>query len=255
MKRKIGLILSIRNKSKRFPGKVLKKIFGKSTTEHLIQRLKMTSNFHKIIIGTSDDPRDKLFEEISVNNNIDCFFGDKEDKLLRYKQICDKFGLYGVVIVDGDDILCFPEIMDETAKILNNSDSDVVFWKNLPLGAASSGLTAKALSKVLEIKLENDTEVWGGYFTKSNLFKIYYGTSQIQIYNHPKIRMTMDYEEDFYFLCEIFKRIYNEKNNFSSIDLMKLLVEKEPELNDLTKKAQIKYEQNIAQAATVKFKN
>ena len=74
MKRKIGLILSIRNKSKRFPGKVLKKIFGKSTTEHLIQRLKMTSNFHKIIIGTSDDPRDKLFEEISVNNNIDCFF-------------------------------------------------------------------------------------------------------------------------------------------------------------------------------------
>ena len=70
-----------------------------------------------------------------MNNNIDCF-GDKEDKLLRYKQICDKYGLYGVVIVDGDDGTCFSEIMDETAKILNNSDSDVVSGKTSS-GAAS----------------------------------------------------------------------------------------------------------------------
>ena len=41
-------------------------------------------------------------------------------------------------------------------------------------------------------------------------FQIYYGTSQIQIYNHPKIRMTMDYE-DFYFYVRFLKEFIMKK--------------------------------------------
>lgn len=255
MKRKIGLVLSIREKSSRFPGKVLKEIKNKTTTEHLLLRMKETNNFDHIIIGTSDDPRDKVFKEIAKKCDVDFFFGDQDDKLLRYKQICDEFNLYGVVIVDGDDILCFPEVMDDNATLLKNNNYDVIFWKNLPLGASSSALTNNALSKVLEIKSESDTEVWGGYFTKSNMFDVHYASSKNDLYNHPEIRMTMDYQEDYDFLCEVFDRIYVKNIPFSSQDLMDLLVNKEPSLNDITILAQKKYEDNIAKATSVKFKN
>lgn len=255
MDRRIGLVLSIREKASRLPGKVLKTIYGKTTTEHLLDRMKLTKWFDQIIIGTSDDPRDLVFDDIAKRCEVDVYFGDKDDKLKRYKQICDAFNLYGVVIVDGDDILCFPEIMDENAKLLKNNDYDVVFWKNLPLGAASSALTAQALNKVMEIKLENDTEVWGGYFTKSDIFNVHFASTIIEVLSHPDIRMTMDYEEDYFFLCSVFDKLYSNNKRFSSVELMQLLVNDEPLLNEITKEAQIKYEEHIAKAKPVRFKN
>ncbi|MBN2638864.1 MAG: hypothetical protein JXR65_07240 [Bacteroidales bacterium] len=255
MQKKIGLILSIREKASRLPGKVLKQIHGKTTTEILIDRMKSTKNFDKIIIGTSIDPRDKVFKDIANSLNVECFFGDPEDKLNRYHQICNAYDLYGVVIVDGDDILCFPDIMDQNAELLRTTDVDVVFWKNLPLGAASSALTRKALDKVMEIKSENDTEVWGGYFTQSKSFNIRYEKSDIDLYNHPEIRMTLDYEEDYYFLCQVFDKLEAIDNMFSSLELMELLINTDPLLNGITAAAQLKYEEHIAKAAPVKFKN
>ena len=38
------------------------------------------------------------------------------------------------------------------------------------LGAASTGLTTEALKRVIELKNEDDTEVWGGYFLDSPFF-------------------------------------------------------------------------------------
>ena len=162
---KIGLLVSIREKSKRFPGKVLKEINGQTVTEHLIDRLTISKGYDELIIATSDDPRDKVFAEFAKKKNIEIYFGDQEDKLLRYLQICEHYELDAVIIVDGDDILCFPEIVTETIYELRKRENDVVFWKELPLGAASSGLTKHALEKVMKIKAESDTEVWGGYFT------------------------------------------------------------------------------------------
>ena len=47
---KIGILLSVREKSSRLPGKVLKKIIDKNVTEHLISRLKMADYVDNIWI-------------------------------------------------------------------------------------------------------------------------------------------------------------------------------------------------------------
>lgn len=250
---KVGILLSVREKASRFPEKVIKPIFDKNVTEHLVSRLKMSKLADEIIISTSIDKRDDVFEKIAANLNIKIFRGSENDKLQRYYDTAKAFKLGAVVIVDGDDLLCFPEFIDITIKELKKETLvDVIFTKNLPLGAASSGLKTKALEKVLELKNEEDTEVWGGYFTSTNHFNVKYLEAE-NIFNKPNIRMTLDYEEDFEFFKIIFEKLYTQNKNFSSLDVMKLL-EEEPSICEINKQAQIKYENHISGAAKVKFK-
>lgn len=249
---KIGLLISIREKSKRLPGKVLKKIINQNVTEHLIDRLKLASGYDQLIIATSDDQRDKVFEGIALSKGIEIFYGSQDDKLLRYLQICEHFDLDAVIIVDGDDILCFPEIIAETTNILRDKNNEVVFWKDLPLGAACSGLTRSSLEKVMQIKSENDTEVWGGYFTRGD-FKVCYAKSNNVQFNYPEIRLTLDYQEDLDFFETVFKELYPHNPKFSSEDLMSLLINKK-ELLKINESAASKYEEHLKKAASVKFK-
>lgn len=251
---RVGILLSVREKASRLPGKVIKKIYDKNVTEHLIYRLKMSKLAHKVIISTSIDSRDDVFETIAKEMDVDIFRGSEDDKLLRYYDTAKKFGLDAVIIVDGDDLLCFPEYIDLTIeKLKSDPNIDVVFTKNLPLGAAASGLSLKALEKVIDIKDENDTEVWGGYFTSTNHFNVVYLEAE-GIFNNPDIRMTLDYHEDFEFFKTIFETLYLKDKNFSSLNVMELLTQIDNSICDINKEAQIKYENHISGAANVKFK-
>jgi len=251
---KTAILLSIREKSTRLPGKVLKKIKGKTVTELLIERIKSVGEADYTIIATSDDPRDKVFDEIAKKCGIECFYGDQEDKLKRYYQICQYYDLSGVVIVDGDDILCFPEIMAANIRLLKEISADAIFWKNLPLGAASSVLTADALKRVLELKAENDTEVWGGYFINNNNFNVVFKETNDILLEHPEVRMTLDYSEDFDFLEKVFNRLYTNDRIFTSYELMNYIINENPEIMEITKNAQVKYEEHIKKSKPVKFK-
>ncbi len=251
---KTAILLSIREKSTRLPGKVLKELKGKTVTEHLINRIKSVSEADYIIIATSDDPRDKVFEDIARKSGIECFFGDQDDKLKRYYQICKHYNLSGVVIVDGDDILCFPEVMASNINLLKELTVDAIFWKNLPLGAASSALTADALKRVLELKDENDTEVWGGYFINNKNFNVIFKETNDKLFEHPEVRMTLDYSEDFDFLEDVFNRLFTNERVFTSHELMNYIINENPKIIEITKNAQEKYEKHIKKSKPVKFK-
>jgi len=250
---KIGALISVRNKSERFPGKILKPLAGQTVFEHLVDRVKMAGAVDRVIIATSDDPRDEVFSDIAARKHVDVFRGSRADKLKRYLDALDHFGLDAAIVIDGDDILCFPEIIDETARVLREQRPDAVLWRGLPLGAASSGLTKAALARIMDLKNEEDTEVWGGYFTRGD-FDTRFVESDEPLFGHPEVRMTLDYEEDLAFLEKVFGALHPTNPRFTSRDLMHLLINVHPEFNDITRPAQERYETNIAKAAPVRFK-
>jgi spore coat polysaccharide biosynthesis protein SpsF len=251
---KIGVLLSVREKATRLPGKVLKNIYDKNVTEHIIDRLKIVKNIDKIIISTSTNKRDDIFESIASSMNVEIYRGSENDKLVRYQKTASCFGLDAVIIVDGDDLLCFPEFVTLTAEALRGDKSlDVVFTKDLPLGAAASGIRKKALDKVVDLKDESDTEVWGEYFTLGENFKVEY-IQATGIFNHPNIRMTLDYSEDLLFFEEIFNELYKNDRLFTSYDVMNLLINKRPDICNINAGAQKKYEKHILKTASIKFK-
>ena len=69
MKNNIGIIVQARTGSKRFPGKVLKKLTNRyNILEFLIKRLKLCKNIKKIIIATTDLKRDNRILKIKSSN-------------------------------------------------------------------------------------------------------------------------------------------------------------------------------------------
>jgi spore coat polysaccharide biosynthesis protein SpsF len=249
-----GVLLSVREKSTRLPGKVMAPIFGKSVTEHLVERLKLARLADKVVIATSDDPRDCAFDSIGAKCGVDVFHGSQDDKLLRYRDAAHRYGFDHVLVVDGDDLLCFPEYIDELIKKSRAEPGwDALFIKGLPLGAAASLLSRRALDRVIEMKDESDTEVWGGYFIGSGHFDV--GSIEAQgLFNHPEIRMTLDYQEDMDFFVRVFEELYPADACFTSQAVMDLLVNRKPEIAKINEAAQSKYERHITSAAAVKFK-
>lgn len=248
----IACILSVRNKAKRYPGKVLADIAGQPLTNRLLQRLKLAKKPSEIILSTSTNPNDDSLIDIAKAENVGYFQGSEDDKLDRYYHTALKYKLDAMIIVDGDDLLTFAEYIDEIHDALSSGQYDCVQIEGLPLGAYSIGVTTAALQKILKIKDSENTEVWGGYFRTP-----YFNTKIIEVtdplYHHPEIRFTIDYEEDYQLLQAIYAHFGN-RNDFTSQELMELLVHEKPELTSINKGAQQKYENHLESSTHVKFK-
>jgi spore coat polysaccharide biosynthesis protein SpsF len=250
---KTAIFLSIRDKATRLPKKVLLKIKGKTVTEHLIDRLKQAKRPDMIVLCTSIHPDDIVLVDIAKRNNIQYFQGSEEDKLDRYYNAALKFGINFMVIVDGDDLFCDPERIDDIIKTFQETNADYITYKDLPVGVTGHGVKFEALKKVIEMKDESDTEVWGGYFTGTDLFKVIYLEPQKEL-RHPELRMTLDYIEDFRFFEEIFKRLYKPGQVFSLQQIIKI-IEENPQLIEINKGVHKKYLEKIEEAQKkVKFK-
>lgn len=251
---KTAIFLSVREKATRLPKKVLLEIKAKTVTEHLIDRLKQTKLPDLIVLCTSTHPNDTILVEIAKKNGIEYFRGSEDDKLNRYLNAALKFGIDFMVIVDGDDIFCDPVFIDKTIERFIQTNADFITCKDLPLGVASSGITLEALEKVCEIKDETDTEVWGGYFTETDLFTVEYLKVEDEELRHPEIRMTLDYPEDFEFFKAVFDRLYMPGKVFTLKEIMRLL-KGNPQIIDINKDMQKAYIENLRKHTKIKLKN
>lgn len=251
---KIGCLVSVREKATRLPKKVLLDIAGAPVTQRLLGRMRLAREVDMVILCTSTHPDDEVLVQLAHTSGFPAFRGSEDDKLDRYAMACDNFGLDAAIVVDGDDLLCFPELVDAVATKLRTGLHDCVYVTGAPLGAIGTGLTAEALRKVNTIKDACDTEVWGGYFIGSGRFKCKEIRVTDPLFQHPEIRLTLDYEEDYILLVEIFSAFAN-RVDFTSKELMRLLVERRPDLVAINAAAQAKYEQHLQKAAPVKFKD
>src|SRR5690606_32207910 len=158
----IACVLSVRNKAKRYPGKVLSDIAGEPLTKRLLQRLKMAKKPSQIILSTSTNPDDESLVAIANEMGIPAFQGSEDDKLDRYYHTAVQYNLDAMVSVDGDDLLSLAECIEQIVDEVSTGQYDCVQLEGLPLGAYSIGVSTAGLAKVLEIKDSTNTEVWGG---------------------------------------------------------------------------------------------
>jgi spore coat polysaccharide biosynthesis protein SpsF (cytidylyltransferase family) len=243
---KTAIFLSIRDKATRLPKKVLLPIKEKTVTEHLIDRLKVAKLPDMIVLCTSIHPDDMVLVEIAKKNKISYFRGSEDDKLDRYYHAAIKYGIDFMVIVDGDDLFCDPLFIDDIIRTFQKTQADYIVYNNLPVGITGFGVKRDALKKVLDMKDEVDTEVWGGYFTNTGLFKVIKLEPKAE-YRHPEIRMTLDYIEDFRFFEEIFDRLYKPGKVFSFQEIMTLLKDN-PQILRINGGVQQKYLEKIKEA-------
>lgn len=193
-----AIFITVRTGSTRLPQKAIRKIGDKCTIEYVIERAKMSKESDLVVLCTTQLPEDDILCEIADRNGIHYFRGSTEDKLMRWKDATDEFGVNFFVTADGDDLLCDPELIDAAFVQYEATGVDFIEGKNIPCGAFSYGIKTSALNKVCDMKDTTDTEMMWSYFTKTGLFDVA-SLSVPEVFHRPEIRMTLDYRDDLKF--------------------------------------------------------
>ena len=112
-------------------------------------------------------------------------------------------------------------------------------------GFVPAGFKKSALEKICNLKLSTNTETgYREFFLNSKIFKFEF---LILNENYPKnLRLTLDYEEDLQFAKAIFSKL---ETFFSKDDVLNLL-NKQPDLIDLTKNIHDSWNENYEKNKT-----
>ena len=236
---KVVCIVQARVGSTRLPGKVLKKICGKTVLEHDIDRLKRIKNINEIVIATTILEHDNAIVDECERLGVKYFRGSEEDVLSRYYYSAKKYEADIVVRVTSDCPLIDPEVSEKIIEYyLNNKDKyDYVsntIERTYPRGLDTEVFSFSALEKAFnEVVSNRDREHVTPYiWDNPEIFTIaQYKNSK----DYSDLRWTLDTKEDFKLITDIYDFLYeDEKSIFYMKDILELYV-KNPHMREINK--------------------
>ena len=213
---KIPAFITVRTASSRLPQKCLLPFGDYNVIEHIIHRAK----YYQLepIICTSTESSDDILEKIAQNEGVKVFRGSMVNKLKRWYDCCNHFGIGSFHTVDADDPFFDGNLMKESMNLLEEGYDVVCPTESSSAGDASVGysLTKNIIKKSLSlIEDEDDTEMMWYYLDKvTNLKKVDLPNPN----NNPvKVRLTLDYDEDYWMLQTV-RRIVGNLADRKTID-------------------------------------
>ena len=225
------IFLSVRTGSSRLPKKALCEIKGKTTIEYLIDRLKKSKYAEKVILCTTKLKDDDVLCDMAQRNNIDYFRGSSPDKLMRWLGATEKYGVNFFVNVDGDDIFFDAGLADVCFKQRLNNDVDFIDGQGQYNDVY--GVSSHALNVACESKQSDETE-----FIKPFFYEIEEYINIQKIVNVPdkykkrKMRLTLDYEEDFEFFKNVIEHFLDNSKEMEFENIVKY-IEENPEVSNI----------------------
>jgi len=211
------IFITARLKSQRLKKKIILPIGKLNLISLLILNLKKEFKSKNIVLITSNNFKDKPLIKIAKKNKINFFCGEPNDVLKRIYKASKKFKLKNVLSCTADN----PFVSSKYAKKLYDYhvryNYDFSTNDLLPLGAFCYCLKVDALEKVVSIKGTSFTEIWGDYFKKIKIFNCGKYKQIPKKYQIPKLRLTVDYIEDYNFINTIYKLTNKKVPSFEDI--------------------------------------
>lgn len=204
---KIVALVTVRNSSTRLPGKAIQYITNdKRAVEIVIERAKLTG--YEVIVCTSTDPADDVFEGIASANQVNIYRGNSLNKLTRWYDCIDLNKLDYVLLVDGDDLLYDYNIAHRAINQLINSGLEMVSHPNdIICGFFTYAISQSGAFKLFkEAKMYTDTDVITEFINMSGIM-----INDINLYDwerNKNLRLTLDYPEDLEMFRNFFQ--YND---------------------------------------------
>ena len=195
----IPSLITVRSTSSRLPEKCFLPFGGVSVLEHVVLRAKHYDLAP--IICTTRDPEDDRIVELAKKLGVPCYRGPTVNKLLRWSECCEHFGLHSFHSVDADDpFFCGDEVKRSFALLQTGFDM-VAPALSSSAGGATVGysLTAEVIARACKgLKDNADTEMMWSYVERvPGIRKTILSEPQ----NHMvQARMTLDYWEDYIIL-------------------------------------------------------
>lgn len=217
-------IVTVRNSSSRLPNKAIMKIKGTlRSIDIVVERAKKTGL--PVIIATSTATTDDIFVDIARQHNVHIFRGSLVNKIKRWHDCFNEFGIENALIVDGDDLSHNYDIGSRAMSKLKSNQFDVIASpQDIVTGFFTYAMNHNAIVKLYNVapSEEINTDVITRYIEKAGL-----NISELELKDYERkknIRLTLDYEEDLAFFRKLYENIdilesgkgivdYLDKNN------------------------------------------
>lgn len=223
----VTAIIQARMGSSRLPGKILKEVNGKALLLHQIERLRQSTMINHLIVATTTESIDDEVVTLCETNGILFYRGSENDVLERYYKAWEKFGGNTVVRLTSDCPLIDPKVVDETINYYKNNQFDYVsntIERTFPRGLDTEVFSSDALKVIYEeASLARDREHVTAYmYTNPTKFKI--GSFKGDT-DYSKYRWTVDTEEDFQLIKNIFEVYHGNENQLNLLNIVQLMEE------------------------------
>jgi spore coat polysaccharide biosynthesis protein SpsF len=229
-------IIQARMGSTRLPGKVMKKLCGKSVLEHVIRRVQACRFLDDVVIATTSSPADDVIVAEAERCDAKWFRGNEEDVLDRYYRAAKKFQANVVVRVTSDCPLFDPEVLGEMIikfQLENSSHNNLDYLSNTMKRTFPLGLDAEVFKFSTLQKAHSDSKQ--GYerehvtpfiYEHPEIFSIYRYEGSEDLSCH---RWTLDTEDDFRLINAIYSELYKENELFTTKQII-IFLKNNPEL-------------------------
>lgn len=238
----IVAIVQARLGSTRLPSKILKTIMDKTLLEIQIERMSKSKLISKIVVATTDNQRDDELVEFCKSKSYNVYRGSEYDVLDRHFHAGMENHADAIIKIPSDCPLIDPKIIDKVIKYFIDNFPKYDYVSNLHPASYPDG------NDVEIMKFETLSKAWRQsdkqYQREHTTPYIYEHKSKFSLGNvvwesgidlSEKVRLTLDYEEDYQLIKEIYERLYPKNADFDLQDILNLL-EEESELLKINEK-------------------
>jgi spore coat polysaccharide biosynthesis protein SpsF len=204
--KKVGVFIQARLSSKRLERKMLLPLGEKTLLERSVEAAKeIPADIHAVLTSFNDyDEIKKLIKGCEV------FAGSENDVLDRFCAAIKYFGVDKIVRVTGDKVIIAVEYMNDLLK----EKCDLVTYEENPLKSTTGGVYSK---DSLFFCNENEINEYNREHVKPSVLNMRSSNFVIKYLEVPEnlkkfnFDFTIDTNEDYVFINEMFFKIYNGK--------------------------------------------
>ncbi|MBF0233063.1 MAG: glycosyltransferase family protein [Desulfamplus sp.] len=234
----IVAIIQARLTSTRLPKKIMLDLCGKPLLCHVVERVMRAQLIDEVVLAIPDSSSNDQLELFAKQFNWKIFRDSEDDVLSRYYHAATHFKADIIVRITSDCPLVDPAIIDETIKrhILDRNDYTAVGIEGgFPRGLDVEVLNIESLQYAYDKAVDKSEREHVTLFIYQNpeLFKTRF-IEATQPLKRPEIRLTVDTEEDYFLIKQIYSVLHNGGNFFSTQDVLDL-IDSNPHLQSINK--------------------
>ena len=216
-------MITVRSQSTRLPEKCFLPFGEGNVIEHMIRRAKYF-DINPIVCTTVETSDDQIVN-IAKKEGVRFYRGSVKDKLERWRDACKSHDVEKFISIDADDPFFDAELSFQSMKLLDNQYDLVKHPKQQPNcgyyeGCVGYSIRLDVIDKACAIKNTDDTEMMWTFIEKVPGVRITHLMVQDNEIEIP-IRLTLDYEEDYWIMRSIIRILGQFPSREMIIDLFR----------------------------------
>lgn len=204
----VAVGLQVRLDSIRLPKKALLPLGGKRSIEHAMEALALLPGATRYLL--TDETSAPVLAPLGEKYGFRVLPGPEDDVLRRYAMMGRRSGAEILVRATGDNPLVSARMAQKAIELLVRSGADLAAYDNLPLGTGVEVVRSGAILRAERDAREPDERehVTLHLYNHPELYTIDRRPAPPEA-SMPEARVTLDTEDDYTYICEIYRRAYN----------------------------------------------